>query len=1157
MSWFKRVGERRSPESVDQAQNDTDPNTCLEVFQNHWKQAWMVIGCQDKKTVTNSGHATADGVETVLRNLEQMVTLLANEDDDGGLPGPILRHVLESELLEKVCSWCTINVPVHDKLRMQQLRLFELIISQSKQLLLIHRPVIKPLLRLLIDVADSPEISNGELEFKLVLVLHQICICISQQNLILESFFSTDTDHGPARFLIFSLLIPYIHREGPVGQKARDALLLIMTLSARHPHIGHYIANNSDFCPVLATGLSGLYSSLPRKITPPSDDWYAITWEDCLRIPDLQMFLNSLQFLNAVVQVAHPLVRKQLIEFIYSGFLVPVLAPALHQISREEVMTATVYLDMFIRHVSEPHLLKAVLRFVLVEKYDDVPVLDSLLSRISSNTHLSTVTLALFYTLIALNCEDIMFQLVFRYLVPCTHVMVSQRRSVRDLDLYSKSAEKFLSLRPKCCSQHPVLHQTTVGTPAPPPHLIGLTSQRRPSITSISTITGPSLTLSISPLEAVAGTEARQWETSYFEYLHDARNRLEQTLQACHHWTFPYDGENPPPDSITNADTSSSAVSKGKGAAHTITAGHRPAPATGYIEVGTILNAPQTDSSDINKVNKSAAHRVSFDVRSVDLNTSTAVALSEETCNKRVSGRKLELDPKLYANLESVDAFMNYLNELHFGLDDEPMIGTVQDLGQCVQELEDLLKSVPSRELSRTSLSGDDRGDIWNRSSNSVNVSMLSPLGMQLSSRQSQVLLHDASHLEFSSNHQSANEDVLTPGSLSGSSVTMQNEQLHQQSPTLEDEPLVPHKPGTDKDVSVVQSWTDKDVSVVHSGTDEDVSIVQSLDDHHRKTSSPASPEAATTNRERNVPTDLPTPLKSNSSPLPGSVFSPMKSTVDMLSPFRLGHTPADEFPVASTSSPVLKKLKYLNDPPNIGPFLSAVFARLEGMISNSLYFNLLLTGVLSRLAAYPQPLLRSFLLNQNLVFQPSVKSLIQVLASLRQKVDNISVTVKHFESLVDSARHNLAQREYLVFQTDYVTPGPLPSLAPQQFLKPRADTITSSQPIKEKRKVTLGDLIFRRSPGREKMTLGKGSKKQPQTEQVQATDPSGYPYFNSHGGPDLSGSSSIPSDGNLQSLTTWNAVYCALVLDEFLKELAALSQEHSVLHCDEGYLSS
>ena len=54
---------------------------------------------------------------------------------------------------------------------------------------------------------------------------------------------------------------------------------------------------------VLATGLSGLYSSLPRKITPPSEDWYALTEDDCHRIVDLQMFLNSLEFCNAVVQV--------------------------------------------------------------------------------------------------------------------------------------------------------------------------------------------------------------------------------------------------------------------------------------------------------------------------------------------------------------------------------------------------------------------------------------------------------------------------------------------------------------------------------------------------------------------------------------------------------------------------------------------------------------------------------------------------------------------------------------------------------------------------------------------------------------------------------------------------------------------------------------
>ena len=33
------------------------------------------------------------------------------------------------------------------------------------------------------------------------------------------------------------------------------------------------------------------------------------------------------------MQVAHPLVKEQLLTFIYNGFLVPVIAPALHQVT--------------------------------------------------------------------------------------------------------------------------------------------------------------------------------------------------------------------------------------------------------------------------------------------------------------------------------------------------------------------------------------------------------------------------------------------------------------------------------------------------------------------------------------------------------------------------------------------------------------------------------------------------------------------------------------------------------------------------------------------------------------------------------------------------------------------------------------------------------
>lgn len=60
-----------------------------------------------------------------------------------------------------------------------------------------------------------------------------------------------------------------------------------------------------NFAPVqvLATGLSGLYSSLPTKLEVPSEEWHCLHREDWLRMPALVQFLNSLEFCNAVIQV--------------------------------------------------------------------------------------------------------------------------------------------------------------------------------------------------------------------------------------------------------------------------------------------------------------------------------------------------------------------------------------------------------------------------------------------------------------------------------------------------------------------------------------------------------------------------------------------------------------------------------------------------------------------------------------------------------------------------------------------------------------------------------------------------------------------------------------------------------------------------------------
>lgn len=86
---------------------------------------------------------------------------------------------------------------------------------------------------------------------------------------------------------------------------------------------------------VLATGLSGLYSVLPRRLPPhlaEDPSWHRITPGDLPRMPELSAFLSSLRFCNAVVQVGHPGITEHLLGLIYMGFLVPVLGPALMQV---------------------------------------------------------------------------------------------------------------------------------------------------------------------------------------------------------------------------------------------------------------------------------------------------------------------------------------------------------------------------------------------------------------------------------------------------------------------------------------------------------------------------------------------------------------------------------------------------------------------------------------------------------------------------------------------------------------------------------------------------------------------------------------------------------------------------------------------------------
>ncbi|XP_021098868.1 FTS and Hook-interacting protein isoform X4 [Heterocephalus glaber] len=763
MNWLSRLASRGPGHRVPQGASlqvpvMADPETCLMVFKNHWSQVVRILERQGPRVAPGG----ADDLSAVRNHTYQMLTLLAEDRAVPSVPtgpGPLLEFALREDLLTRVLAWQLqwdeLGDGVEER-RTEQLKLFEMLVSEARQPLLRHGPVREALLTLL-DACGHPVPSSPALDEGLVLLLSQLCVCVAREPSLLEFFLQPPPEPGAApRLLLFSRLVPFVHREGTLGQQARDALLLLMALSAGSPTVGRYIADHSYFCPVLATGLSALYSSLPRKIEVPGDDWHCLRREDWVGVPALALFMSSLEFCNAVIQVAHPLVQKQLVDYIHNGFLVPVIGPALHKTSVEEMIASTAYLELFLRSISEPALLRTFLRFLLLHRHDTHTILDTLVARIGSNSRLCMVSLSLFRTLLNLSCEDVLLQLVLRYLVPCNHVMLSQKPAVRDVDLYGRAADKFLSLIPRCCRH---------GAPSPP----------RP--------------------------EHASW----------ARGG--------------------------------------------------PSREAGRREDITGPGSPSIDSSSVVTVPRpSTPSRLAFFLR-------------------------------------------------------------------------------------QQSLGGPE-----------------------------------------------------SPG------------------PT-------PHSPGL--------------------------------------AASPASS--------------------------PGRRLSPAEEP---------------------------------------GPFMAVLFAKLENMLQNSVYVNFLLTGLVAQLACHPQPLLRSFLLNTNMVFQPSVKSLLQVLGSVKNKIESFAASQEDFPALLSKAKKYLIARGKL----DWAE-GPTTGSAPRR-----------SDPLVKSRRPSLGELLLRHAhsptrarqatqilqPGRDGAGLGLGGGSPGASTPV---------LFPKGGAPERQG----------EALRVKNAVYCAVIFPEFLKELAAISQAHAV----------
>ncbi|XP_059384543.1 FHF complex subunit HOOK-interacting protein 1A [Carassius carassius] len=555
-----------------------DPETCMIVFKNHWTQVLRILEKHDpvraSAVALRFGPIPGDEASAVQNYVEHMLFLLMEEESgQGGAMGTILEFVVVENVMEKLFLW-SLRREFTDDMKLEQLRMYKMLVAQAKQPLLHHKPILKPLMMLLSACSNSSTMgpsssctmgakssssgagltcamgpNSSAVEVELVSLLHQLCHALVKEASVLELFFHSSQDQGAANFLLFSLLIPFIHRDGTVGAQARDALTLIMSLSSQNTLVAKHIVENTYFCPVLATGLSGLYSGLPAKLEVYSEGWFCLERHDLLQLPALLQFLNSLHFCSTVCKVAHCSIRDQLLGYIYNGFLVPVMAPALHKLTLEEVMTTTAYLELFLRSISDSALVQTFLIFILRYRHDNVSILDTLVSRINTPFQLGTVSLALFRTLIGLYCEDVMLQLILRYLLPCSHLTHAERLRLRERDCYSITASALLSLTPsffipKPCSSPPQ-------TPKPDYILWSKVTEGllRGNMGMEDLFSGGD-TIGCSRINA----SEPLMHKNYLQYLYDARRSVCTTVQACDVWSAPYDGLNPSPDEYQDED---------------------------------------------------------------------------------------------------------------------------------------------------------------------------------------------------------------------------------------------------------------------------------------------------------------------------------------------------------------------------------------------------------------------------------------------------------------------------------------------------------------------------------------------------------------------------------------------------------------------------
>jgi len=175
--------------------------------------------------------------------------LIKDQPESAGQIGPCLRYVLSENVIEGVYMFSTRQKVYAKDIRIMLLGFFAEVLTRSCQPVLIHQQVLRPVSKLLRACEGT---QDRKVQTAMVPLLHAMCILMQENQSLLDLFFIESQVHMQSRFLVFTQLIPHLHSSGEVGNRARDAILLCLSLADQLPasNLTHFIASECNFCQV-------------------------------------------------------------------------------------------------------------------------------------------------------------------------------------------------------------------------------------------------------------------------------------------------------------------------------------------------------------------------------------------------------------------------------------------------------------------------------------------------------------------------------------------------------------------------------------------------------------------------------------------------------------------------------------------------------------------------------------------------------------------------------------------------------------------------------------------------------------------------------------------------------------------------------------------